>query len=121
MNKKPDFENHYILLSTGEIVDLLDPLIFDIDIETTVTKKCYSGVEMLQCANSATKLFNEVLALDKETGAFLRFGSTNWANLFLIHDKYNYFLAFTAVENDRRHLAAQSTNGIFWTFNVNDA
>ena len=125
MTKKPSFDNHYILLSSGEILDLLDPLVFDTDIETTVTKnvtvtkKCNSGIKMLQCADSPMKLFNEVTGL-KKTGEFLRFGPSNWGRLFLIHGEYEYFLAYVFIDNVKQ-LVAKSLNGTTWTFNVTDA
>ena len=119
MIKKPGLDNHYILLDSGEIFDLLDPLIFDADIDTTVTKKCNSDKKMLQCADSPTKLFTEVIGLNKN-GEFFRFGPANWDRLFLVHGGYEYFLAYVLVDGVKR-LAAQSTNGSTWTFNVNDA
>lgn len=119
MAKKPDFDNHYILLSNGEIVDLLDPLVFDKDIETTIAKKCSGDIKILRCAEAPIKLLNEVLGL-KKTGEFLRFGPSNWDRLFLVHGEYEYFLAYVAIDG-MRFLAAKSTDGTFWTFNVNDA
>lgn len=119
MSKKPDSENRYVLYSDGHMFDLLDPAVFDTDIDTTVTKLSNSGAEILQCANSPTKLFTEVVGL-KKTGEFSKFGPTNWNNLFLIHGEYEYFMAYVVIDNVK-HLTATSTTGVFWSFNIIDA
>lgn len=121
MNKKPDLENRYVLCSNNNMFDLLDPLIFKDDVETTLACLLPENGEtkILCCANSPLKIFNEIVGL-KKTGDFVRIGQTNWNNLFLVHGEFEYFLAYTYIDNVKC-LVATSSNGTYWNFNIADA
>lgn len=121
MNKKPSLENRYVLFSNGSMLDLLDPLVFKEDIETTVASVALEDgtLKILDCANSPLKIFNEIVGL-KKTGDFVRIGQTNWNNLFLVHGEFEYFLAYTYIDNVKC-LVATGSNGTYWNFNIADA
>ena len=63
MNRKPSLENRYVLFSNGSMLDLLDPLVFKEDIETTVASVAPEDgtLKILDCANSPLKIFTEII------------------------------------------------------------
>ena len=121
MATTPSRENRYILFKNGSIVDLLDFLNSDTDVDdvTIVSQLVEDNGVVIKAANSPIKLFSEVSGF-KKTGELIKLGQTNWSNLFLIHEQFDYFMAFAKIDTEKL-LVATSNNGIFWNFMIREA
>jgi hypothetical protein len=120
MKYKPDFDTHYVLCKDKTIVDILDVLVFDTDIPTTVKNVEEQHGEILRSALSPLKLFDQILGDDKNQGKFVSIGATNWTKLFLIRGQFDGYWAFIGSGEDKK-LVATSTDGLLWCFNIIDA
>ncbi len=115
----PSADNHFILCSDGFIFDLLDVLTYDESIEKTINNIVQVHGEIMKATSNPLKIFEKISGLTKD-GHFVDIGPTNWSNLFMIRGDFEYFLAYI-YKNGERMLVANSTEGLFWTFNVIDA
>lgn len=119
MTIQPGFDNHIVLCGDGMIFDLLDVLIFQDDMKTTIDKVSDEHGTIIRAVPTPYKLFDEILGL-KKTGEFVRIGPTNWPNLFMIRGEFQYYLAYMNLDGERR-LVANSDEGISWHYNVIEA
>ena len=119
MAKQPDEEYRYILCSNGSIYDLLDPRLFDTDINTTIEKIKQKEVTIVKWEKTPTKLFSLIVG-KKVDSCFLPFpGGSNWSKLFTVRDQFDYFLGYTTIDN-QKYLSAKSLDGYYWSFDIID-
>ena len=112
MKNLPGIENHFVLCADGYVCDLMDYFYCCEDIEMTIKMVTMNHIEIVKAADSPFKFFDEVAGL-KTDGTFIRIGPTNWPNLFMIREEFQYYLAFI-----EKRLIAKSVTGVFWDFHV---
>ena len=115
----PSYDNHFVLFSDGRIFNLLDVLVYDESIEKTVKNLTEQHGEVIKATSTPFKIFEEIVGVGKN-GKFMPIGPTNWPNLFMIRGDFYYYLAYINWKGERK-LVANSSTGVFWSFNIIDA
>lgn len=120
MKYSPAYDTHYVICKDNHIFDILDVLVFDTDIPTTVKKIEEAHGEIQKSALTPLKLFEQVLGYSKKDGKFVPIGPTNWPKLFLIRGDFDGYWAYVG-SGENRQLVATSQDGLLWNFDIIDA